>query len=97
MLVGTCLVSSSRLYLFDRPICTGLGDRVGTMLALAALARVENARIAYLWCEDPKRLKLQFTSQSVKNSILDRSLHLSTPDPFIQMVSYLQLSHTSES
>ena len=42
-----------RHFLFDRPICTGLGDRVGTMLSLAALARVENATIAYLWCKDP--------------------------------------------
>jgi hypothetical protein len=40
-------------YLFDRPICTGLGDRVGTMLSLAALARHHNATIGYLWCEDP--------------------------------------------
>ena len=46
-------VSSSRLFLFDRSICTGLGDRVGTMLSLAALARVENASIAFLWCKDP--------------------------------------------
>jgi hypothetical protein len=42
-----------RHFLFDRPICTGLGDRVGTMLSLAALARHHNATIAYLWCEDP--------------------------------------------
>lgn len=40
-------------FLFHRPICTGLGDRVGTMLSLAALARHHNTTIAYLWCEDP--------------------------------------------
>jgi hypothetical protein len=40
-------------YLFDRPICTGLGDRMGTMLSLAALARLENATVAFLWCHDP--------------------------------------------
>lgn len=56
MLVGSCLVSSGRLYLFDRPICTGLGDRVGTMLSLAALARVENASIAFLWCNNPSMI-----------------------------------------
>lgn len=39
-------------YIYDRPICTGLGDRVGTMLSLAALARLENATVVYLWCED---------------------------------------------
>jgi hypothetical protein len=53
LMVLPCLVSPAGLFLFDRPICTGLGDRVGTMLSLAALARVENATIAYLWCEDP--------------------------------------------
>lgn len=41
-----------RTYVFDRPICTGLGDRIGTMLSLAALARLENATVVYLWCED---------------------------------------------
>jgi hypothetical protein len=52
--VFLCLLSlvSSSHYLYDRPICTGLGDRVGTMLSLAALARVENATIAYLWCNN---------------------------------------------
>ena len=43
-------------FLFDRPICTGLGDRVGTMLSLAALARHHNATVGYLWCEDPSSL-----------------------------------------
>jgi hypothetical protein len=40
-------------FLFDRPICTGLGDRVGVMLTLAALARVNNATIGFQWCKDP--------------------------------------------
>lgn len=53
---GTLLlvVDSRQLYVFDRPICTGLGDRMGTMLSLAALARIENASVAFLWCTDPK-------------------------------------------
>ncbi len=45
--------ASTNHFLFDRPICTGLGDRVGTMLSLAALARLENGSIIYLWCKDP--------------------------------------------
>jgi hypothetical protein len=40
-------------FLFDWPICTGLGDRVGTMLSLAALARPHNTSITNLWCKDP--------------------------------------------
>lgn len=55
--VVSLLLASARgqsvSYIYDRPICTGLGDRLGTMLSLAALARLENATVAYLWCEDP--------------------------------------------
>jgi hypothetical protein len=40
-------------FLFDWPICTGLGDRVGVMLTLAALARHHNTMVGYLWCKDP--------------------------------------------
>lgn len=47
------LATRAQDFLFDRAICTGLGDRVGVMLTLAALARHHNATIAYLWCEDP--------------------------------------------
>ena len=45
-------LADSRTYVFDRPICTGLGDRFGTMLSLAALARLENATVGFQWCED---------------------------------------------
>jgi len=37
---------------FERDICTGLGDRLGLILTLAALARVENASVAFKWCTD---------------------------------------------
>ncbi len=40
-------------FLLDRPICTGLGDRVGVILTLAALARFNNATIGFQWCKDP--------------------------------------------
>ncbi len=55
LLLSSLLIASNRAqdFLFDRPICTGLGDRVGTMLTLAALARHHNATVGYLWCEDP--------------------------------------------
>ncbi len=46
------LVSATQVqdFLFDLPICTGLGDSVGTVLSLAALARHHNTTIAYPWC-----------------------------------------------
>jgi hypothetical protein len=31
--------------------CTGLGDRVGTMLTLAALGRSLGAKVVFLWCD----------------------------------------------
>ncbi len=48
-----CVAASSEHYIFDRAICTGLGDRLGTMLSLATLARIENSTVSYLWCNDP--------------------------------------------
>ena len=49
-------VSARKEYLFDRAICTGLGDRLGTLLTLAALARMEKARVVFPWCEDPSEI-----------------------------------------
>ena len=53
LLLFSATLAHAQDFLFDRAICTGLGDRVGTMLSLAALARHHNATVGYLWCEDP--------------------------------------------
>ena len=45
-----------KYYLFDRAICTGLGDRVGTMLTLAALGRSHSAKVVFRWCHDGKEI-----------------------------------------
>jgi hypothetical protein len=45
-----------RQYFFDLEICTGMGDRVGTMLSLAALARLEGARVVFWWCDNPSKI-----------------------------------------
>ena len=49
------MVVSSTNYLFDRPICTGLGDRLGVSLSLSALAYLEPATttVHFVWCENP--------------------------------------------
>ena len=52
----------TRDYLFDRGICTGLGDRVGTMLTLAALARIEGATVVFQWCNFHKGIFSQIRS-----------------------------------
>ena len=42
--------SARGAYLFDRQICTGLGDRLGTMLSLAALAHLKGETVVFQWC-----------------------------------------------
>ena len=41
-------------WLYERPICTGLGDRLGTIIALSALASLHNASyvVHMEWCTD---------------------------------------------
>lgn len=49
----------SDTWLFDTPICTGLGDRLGFVVSLSALARLnDNATVYMEWCTDPKRAVL---------------------------------------
>jgi hypothetical protein len=64
LLLSSLLIASTSAqdFLLDRPICTGLGDRVGTMLTLAALARHHNATVGYLWCEDPSMIYARIRS-----------------------------------
>ena len=42
-------------WLYERPICTGLGDRLGTIIALSALASLHNSSyvVHIEWCTDP--------------------------------------------
>jgi hypothetical protein len=48
--------SNYSYYLFDRAICTGLGDRVGTLLTLAALARIHDSKVVFPWCVDASEI-----------------------------------------
>ena len=45
-------------WLFEMPICTGMGDRLGHIVALSALARLSghaNATVLMEWCADGQR------------------------------------------
>jgi len=53
LLLHMGLASSSPAWFFPRRICTGLGDRIGTWLTLASLARLQNATVFTVWCHDP--------------------------------------------
>ena len=39
-------------WLYDAHICTGLGDRLGFIVSLSALARLNNGIVFIYWCED---------------------------------------------
>lgn len=44
-------------WLYDRPSCTGLGDRLGLIMALSALASLNNdSHVWFEWCQDPMRV-----------------------------------------
>ena len=43
------------VWIYNRTICTGLGDRVGAMLTVATLAYISNVDVEMEWCGDPKR------------------------------------------
>jgi len=43
-------------YVYDRAICTGLGDRAGILMSLATLARMHYVKIAFEWCSDPSQV-----------------------------------------
>ncbi len=92
VVLSSLLITSTRAqdFLFDRPICTGLGDRVGIMLSLAALARHHNASVRYLWCEDPSviypRIRSIGSSQPMKN---DQTYFFS--DIFLKTLLYYKI------
>jgi hypothetical protein len=46
------------VWLYDNPICTGLGDRLGLILSLSALARLHNGVVYMEWCTEPERALL---------------------------------------
>jgi hypothetical protein len=54
--LGFAYSDIERKYFFDLDICTGMGDRVGTILTLAALARLEGARVVVWWCDKPSKI-----------------------------------------
>jgi hypothetical protein len=75
-------------WLYDISICTGLGDRLGCIISLSALARLNNATVFMEWCEDAQRavlanpLHLKFIPQWTGykynlNSVLE---HITLPD-----------------
>lgn len=56
LLLGACQGETS--WLFDTPICTGLGDRLGMILSLSALAHLNNSTAWMEWCHDAQRVSV---------------------------------------
>ena len=44
---------TSQEYVYHKSICTGLGDRLGIVAMLGAVARAYNVNITFCWCDDP--------------------------------------------
>lgn len=44
------------VYVYDRAVCTGLGDRVGALMTLATLASIHDIQIVFRWCGDPSEI-----------------------------------------
>jgi hypothetical protein len=52
-------MGGSSVWLYDKPICTGLGDRLGLIISLSALASLNNNSTVYMeWCTVPERAVL---------------------------------------
>lgn len=47
-----CHGLQTKEYVYDRAICTGLGDRMGDIMNLATLARIHSVQIVFEWCTD---------------------------------------------
>jgi hypothetical protein len=95
-----CLLFSSaqaREYLFDRPICTGLGDRLGVVLSLAALAEIEKATIYFVWCDDPSivfpRIRQGVPTWSGYNYSMDAFVGWFAPSKGVKLISEATHQH----
>jgi len=47
-------VCTGSSWLYNGIVCTGLGDRLGIIVSLSALARLHNSTVFIEWCEDPE-------------------------------------------
>jgi hypothetical protein len=55
-MAGVIVMDESSVWFYDKPICTGLGDRIGLIISLSALASLNNNSTVYMeWCTDPER------------------------------------------
>jgi hypothetical protein len=53
--LGFFQVCSGSRWLYNFTACTGLGDRLGIIVSLSALARLHDSSVFIEWCVDPER------------------------------------------
>jgi len=46
-------------WFYNQYICTGLGDRIGTILTLSTLAHIQNTTVFFEWCLDASKAGVQ--------------------------------------
>ena len=78
------------LWRYNRTICTGLGDRLGALLTVAALAHVARVEVEMEWCDDPSAVYPQMRSVTAAwagyNYPLDHFLQAFEIPPNIRLV-----------
>ena len=78
------------LWRYNRTICSGLGDRLGALLTVAALAHVARVEVEMEWCDDPSAVYPQMRSVTAAwagyNYPLDHFLQAFEIPPNIRLV-----------
>ena len=52
--MGAAKEMAAEVWLYDRTICSGLGDRLGAMLTVATLAHLAGVQVEMEWCDGEK-------------------------------------------
>jgi hypothetical protein len=85
-------------FYYDTDICTGLGDRVGTILTLAALAKHEKSKIVFWWCDKAtpdifNRIRPWIPQWSGYNYSLDEFVERFQPPSEVKLVQNITSKH----
>lgn len=84
-------------YVYDRPICTGLGDRLGDIMSLATMAKIQSTKVVFQWCTDPsiifQRIHEYIPKWSGYQYDLNEFMQRFTPPPQIEIVYNFSINH----
>ena len=91
-LATAAAAAAPALWRYNRTICTGLGDRLGALLTVAALAHAARVEVEMEWCDDPSAVYPQMRSVTAAwagyNYPLDHFLQAFEIPPNIHLVPH---------